>query len=281
MSNRQKLRRFPGISRFLLISDLWGHQISIMENLINLTVRFIAMDKEHERIGFMNTWLGGVFPNATVSRSPGVSVENSSDVPDYEHVERLKRFGYGLTSSEVGCFMAHKECWKECAVSQNCMLILESDVGPIDAESFSLVIERLVSDYAEKFDIVRLHGVFERNELISRRLCELSSKYALVQPLGDAMGSAAYIITPSAAKRLLDKSVRFSVPVDVFLGATWCHRLRFRTVKPYLLESHDFVSVIGDRRRPEQSIMRRLAIEFARAKNDFRRILYMPRHFFG
>ena len=129
------------------------------------------------------------------------------------------------------------------------------------------------------FDIVRLFGTFENNERFARIVNSLPSNYRLVQTLGDPMGAVAYVITPEAAARLLMMSDKIYAPVDVFMGATWLHRLRYRSLKPYPFELASFPSTIGSRKRPEQSVWRRLGIEACRFGDDLRRIAYLPFHY--
>ena len=243
--------------------------------------RFIAMDSELERIDMMQSWLRPLDSILDARRVTGVSgKEELREGRFYAKADRLKKFGYEMTASEIGCFLSHRHCWEECVAENKEMLVLESDVAPLQEAEFVDLLKSLMATKGS-FDVVRLHGVFNKNEMCSRRIAALTQNYDLAQTLGDPMGSAGYLITPEAAARLLDTSERFCVPLDVFLGSTWLHKQRVRTVKPYPLFAHEFPSVIGDRRRPKQSIFKRLSIEFARAKDDCRRIVYLPWHFWG
>jgi hypothetical protein len=52
-------------------------------------------------------------------------------IASYDPAQRLKRFGFGMTPAEIGCFLAHKACWEESVAENITMLILESDVAPV------------------------------------------------------------------------------------------------------------------------------------------------------
>ena len=159
------------------------------------------------------------------------------------------------------------------------MLVLESDVGirqPIDLGG----LFETLTEFIESVDVLRFHGIFEHNELLRRYLGELDQDLRLYQCIGDPMGGGAYLLTPYAAKVLVSKSEKFYQPLDVFLGSTWFHRLRFRTVRPYPFYVKQFESEIGDRKRPKQSILKRLRIEANRCIDDLKRISYMPIDFF-
>ena len=250
-------------------------------NADQLLIRFIAMDSELERIAMMQKWLRPLEATFDVRRIVGIF--GDKDLREgrfYAKADRLRKFGYEMTASEIGCFLSHRQCWEECVAEDKATLVLESDVAPLEQAEFVDLLESLMAAKGS-FDVVRLHGVFIKNEMCSRRLAALTKNYDLAQTLGDPMGSAGYLITPDAAARLLNASERFCVPLDVFLGSTWLHKRRVRTVKPYPLFAYEFPSVIGDRKRPAQSIFKRLSIESARAFNDIRRVAYLPWHFWS
>lgn len=245
----------------------------------DIHVRYIAMPSEFDRIQFMEEWL--VKEHVSFDRSNGVKVAHADEVASYDPSQRLKRFGFGMTPAEIGCFLAHKACWEASVAENITMLILESDVSPVKPGS----IRQLIHDIGQRLEeddrtLVRLHGIFPKNEKFSRPISKLSEDYLLVQTLFDPMGAGAYVVTPYSSAKLLESSLFFFEPVDVFLSHTWRYRLPFRTVKPYPFEVAEFPSVIGeDRRRPRQSFFKRLSIELNRASDDWRRLVYLPRHF--
>lgn len=226
----------------------------------------------------MESWLSET--GCAYSRIDGVTPKESAGLLCYHQEKRLSRFGFDMTDAEIGCFLAHRDCWKLVAESDHPALILESDCFLNQGIHLPTLLGEL-SACLRPLEMVRLHGIFERNEGVRRRVQTLSQGLKLVQCLGDPMGAAAYLITPNVARKLSSSSGRFFEPVDVFLSKTWSHRMTFRTVKPYPFGVEDFPSVIGERRRPKQSMSERLAIELSRAGDDCRRILYMPRHFWG
>ena len=213
------------------------------------------------------------------ARVPGVSVTDEVDIGGYDSSKRINRFGYDMSPQEIGCFLAHKKCWEECVATGRIMLILESDAVLASDIDLPLILKRIFSS-RECFDIARLQGTFESNEIYYRKICDLGQGHSLCQCIGDPMGAVAYVVTPEAADGLLRASESFFQPVDVFLGSTWLHRQRYRTVKPYVFDFADCPSTIGCRRRPKQSVFQRLKIESNRFLDDVRRIFYMPFNFF-
>ena len=251
-----------------------------MLNLMDVDVLYIALNRESDRIIFMNDWLSS--SGVKFERISGIEVEDGGAEERYDRASRLQKFGYDLTAAEVGCFLAHRKCWSHCETTGRLTMILESDIYPTADENLSALIAS-INSARNDFDLLRLHGIFEQNELLVRRIAPLEKipNLDIYQTLGDPMGAGAYVLTPTAAGRLLEKSNRFHEPLDVFLASTWKHRLRFRVIKPYPFKLKEFESVIGERRRPKQSVIHRLKIELARAIDDLKRIAYLPWHFWG
>lgn len=90
------------------------------------------------------------------------------------------------------------------------VLILESDARPVRPG----LIKRLLQNIGKKLKeddrtLVRLHGIFPKNERESRTVPRLSGDYQLVQTLFDPMGAGAYIVKPYASSKSLASSESF------------------------------------------------------------------------
>ena len=243
-----------------------------------LKVFYIALDIELEKIEKMERWLAET--DLDYVRVPGKQFDPEINDNFYDQKKRLSRYGFELTVGELGCFLAHRDCWKRIVDSRSMGVILESDVEPLYVGRFTSLMQSLET-YSDCFDLLRLHGVFERNEICVRSVVDSIEGYRIGQSLGDPMGTGGYVITPDAAEILLRCSVKVFQPVDVFLATAWAHRQRYRVLKPYPLRVVSGPSTIGeDRRRPKQPLLKRLRIELSRAVDDLRRIVYMPFHFF-
>lgn len=242
-----------------------------------MNIYYIALPSEHDRRANIEGWLSN-----TPFKFNWVPAKTGADDIDcaYSERDRLRRFGFPMSEPEIGCFLSHRECWRRVVESNEISLILESDAVPAD---LSNLVESLTiietPELVSRYDLVRLAGVFPKNEKFPRTIAHVGHSN-LLQFLGDPMGSAAYVVTPVGARKLLQCSQRFFVPVDVYLGCTWLHRLRVRSLRPYPIETAYFDSVIGDRRRPRQTWVERLKIELARAWDDIRRVLYIPVDYF-
>ena len=253
---------------------------------INYKVLYIARDSEEDRIGFMETWLSS--SKLQYKRIRGVDINDPLSEDKYNTKKRLDTYGYHMSNGEIGCFLAHINCWKECLLLGHPVVVLENDVSPKNSEEFNKIIQDLL-DNLDKFDIVRFTGIFQKHEKFSRTIKNLSFNFHLVQTYGDPLGTGGYMITPEASKKLLMKCQTIYKPVDIFLSSIWNHRLLYRTIKPYPLKTHNhgcdddtvFIpTTMSNRSKPKQSAAKRLKIEFHRAKDDIRKFLYKPYNFF-
>ena len=238
---------------------------------------YIALPSEYDRRANIEKWLA-----STTFQYSWVCAKKGSDDVNHSYCERerIKRFGFPMSEPEIGCFLSHKECWQYVVASNKTSVVLESDAVPLDLDSLVELIKIIEKPEMEsRYDLIRLAGVFPDNEKFPRTVACLGAS-RLLQFHGDPMGAAAYVVTPSAARKLIECSRRFFLPVDVYLGLTWLHRLRVRTIRPYPIQALSFDSVIGERRRPKQTRSERLRIELNRASDDFKRLMYIPFHYF-
>lgn len=179
----------------------------------------------------------------------------------YNDRGRRLRYGYALSKSEIGCFLAHREVWKMVDQQKEKCLILEDD---------ALVsgLSREILDQIEEvtFPLVRLAGVFEkRHKFIDRTPF---AKY-----WGDPSGTAAYVLGPKQAHRLLEKSKRFYTPVDDYMEARHLHGLHTYAFLPYPVRQAGFDTQIGDRSRPRLSGLIRFRLMFVRIPIDIKKYL--------
>ena len=174
--------------------------------------------------------------------------------PCYDVSERIKRIGYPLLPGEIGCFDSHRQVWEEIVRNQEITLVLEDDFLLADSSALTC-LERLST---ESVALIRLHGIFDKpcevlGDLDDRQLVAFN---------GNPAGTLAYLLTPDAAQILLEKSARFYVPVDDFIDHEWRHGIIVQGVQPYIFESIEGQSSIGERKKPRFSFLQKLRIEF-------------------
>ena len=119
-------------------------------------------------------------------------------------VEEFERYSQSwerlLRKAEVGCFLSHKSAWQKVVKENKPYLVLEDDV----------LISKDIVDVLSYFDQTNEYGLinFEtthRQKLIGNSEVRINHKYSLRRLLHNKTGSAAYIIWPFLAQKLLVK----------------------------------------------------------------------------
>jgi glycosyl transferase family 25 len=146
---------------------------------------------------------------------------------EYDRRKRLRFFGYEMLPGQIGCFLSHRQAWKQCVERQKLTLILEDDFQFRQGLDEVLPV---VCDNLSTFDILRLQGLREDWKY---KVLKDHGRNKLVKHDHDPFGSTAYFIKPESARVLLEKSRRFHSPVDDFFGHDWVHRLHVLSILPY------------------------------------------------
>lgn len=120
----------------------------------------------------------------------------------------------------------------------------------------------------QDWDILRLQGITETSDSTLVK----HPNFRIVENHGDPLGAAAYILKPSAAKKLIQTSRDIYEPLDHFLEHRQKHGVKIIAIKPYPVIIKGESSTILD--RPERKaihgirkILRSLAREMDRLTN--------------
>lgn len=194
--------------------------------------------------------------------------------PEYDQKTRKQRYGFDLTPGEIGCFLSHREVWKTCIRQQKIFLVLEDDFK-INC-NLSQVL-KYISMMKEHWDLMRLHGIREKNPTwIPIISC---GDFSVVEELRAALSSAAYLLTPEGARKLVYHSEKFHVPVDNFIEARYIHRTLTLSVIPNPVATKDISSTIGNRKIYHKTLLFRLRRLVFRAVHDVRKYIWMTKIF--
>ena len=167
-----------------------------------------------------------------------------------------------MARGEIGCFLAHQSAWRLVQEQTEKCLILEDDAV---ISGLNLVL--LDSLQASSYAMVRLAGLTHKK--YKRIAGTVLSKY-----WGDPAGSAAYVLGPHEATKLLAKSARFFMAVDDFLEATHLHGINTYAVLPYPVRQAGTDTQIMDRGRPALSISTRLQRMLVRIPIDIKKYFH-------
>lgn len=192
------------------------------------------------------------------------------DHPSYDRTQRLKTPGYDMKVNEIACFMSHRKAWAECVQHNEPVLVLEDDVqisADFPLEKINYLIELIISK-APKNSIPRLgHGKIKSETASVLKINEIIN---FIRCRKDPLGAFSYIVTPDVAKKLLNTSSKFSVPADDFLWRGWENGCFVLDLSREIFFTTDInnPSTIGDRKKPEISLLKKISREFYRAKEN-------------
>jgi glycosyl transferase, family 25 len=150
----------------------------------------------------------------------------------YKPQKVKKLLGFELTKSEIGCYLSHIKCWQFCIEKNVTTLILEDDF--VLEESFIKVIAR-VQEIKLNWHILRLQGLISTDHFLIGDI----DKMSLCVNYKDPLGTAAYIIKPIAAKKLIESSIEIYEPVDHFIEHYEKHGIKILAIKPYPITTLD------------------------------------------
>ena len=179
---------------------------------------------------------------------------------DYDRRARRLLFGDHLRAGEVGCFLSHREIWRQCAdSSDSAWCVLEDDIV-LHPNFLSQV--RALMRHPGDWDVVRLMQLLQRRgSWVAQRLEEQTALRAYDR---QPAGTQGYLIQPHAARRLLRHASRIVWPIDETLDLYWEHGLRLFSVEaPAIGLAQQFESSIGERssqRRPQWRKLQRQLI---------------------
>lgn len=220
-------------------------------SLPEATVRQSFIAQQMAKLGLVYSLIDGVRPDPA-----------QLDKTGYHHRERLRRYGYAMARGEIGCFLAHQSVWRLVQEQTEKCLILEDDAVISDLKP--TLLDALQTN---PYPVVRLAGLaWKKNKPIAGTVF---AKY-----WGDPSGSAAYVLGPQEATRLLEKSASFFMAVDDFLEAGHLHGINTYAVLPYPVWQGGGDTQIVDRGRPKTSILMRFQRMLVRIPIDINKYLH-------
>ena len=126
------------------------------------------------------------------------------------------RYPFALTRTEVGVFLSHRAAWRRIAEDALDFAFIFEDDAEIDPPAFAALLEFITAERST-WDYILLPATPIRNgtAVASRAGLEL------IRPDTPPLRAIAQIVSGSAAKRLLERTLPFDRPVDTFLQMTW------------------------------------------------------------
>ncbi|MGZ2747050.1 glycosyltransferase family 25 protein [Burkholderia stagnalis] len=170
-----------------------------------------------------------------------VEIQGSvEDVPGYNAAARKFFYGTPLTKGQIGCYLSHREVWKQLVASRDeAWCVMEDDI--ILLPGFKAATEELDA-HRDAWDIVRLYGIFENPQV---EFASLPSGTKMMWMDVHPLGTQCYVITRKAAQRMLESTEKIQYPIDDAIDKNWKHKLRLYITSPEFVADGDFSSMIG------------------------------------
>ena len=172
-----------------------GDRLMTAEYLGGTTMRclVINLDRSADRLAHVTSEFAKI--GVAFERVSAVDASTGSPIRASPH----------LTKSQIACSLSHRKCWQIIADGAD-------QYGAVfeDDAIFSSDAGRLLFDYSwvpVDADIVKLETLFEKTRIGSRQI-EIGNGYAVARLFGSHSGTAGYLISKSAARKLLHHTKR-------------------------------------------------------------------------
>ena len=137
-------------------------------------------------------------------------------------------YPFRLNKGEIGCFLSHRQVWREILKRNlDAALILEDDVG-IDPNTYHHAL-KLAFKFIDQMGYVQLQT---RRYDGPRFNVDIIGHCAIVVPQRTELGAMAQMVSREAAGKLLYGSDTFDRPVDTYVQSHWHTGVRPAMIYP-------------------------------------------------
>lgn len=172
-----------------------------------MAAAFINLARATERRAFMEEQGG-----ALAIDLERVEAVDAAGIEEGRFVQLGRSWERPLTRPEVACFLSHHAVWERVAAGARPLLVLEDDV--VLSRRLPELLPALFA--LEGREIVNLED-FGRRRFVSRTAEAVVPGLRLRRTFRDKAGSAAYVLWPAGAERLLRQVERGAAPADAFI----------------------------------------------------------------
>ncbi len=176
----------------------------------------------------------------------------------YDKRRSLRNHGFELSSGELGCYASHFLLWEKSIQENINILILEDDINL--SQNFTAAM-KFAEQEIERFGLIRFSAHKHRKIAICKKS---ETGMRIVRFKRGPHGTSAYMISPVAAKKLVNAAKVWFEPVDVHLDRFWKHGVGSFGVQPYPVHHMELSAVKseiwqGERRGSRSAKFRREA----------------------
>lgn len=182
-----------------------------------------------------------------------------------------KRKGYTLLNSEIGCYASHFLLWQKCVEMNEPIVILEDHAELTDDFKSMLT---LAFQHVNEFSYIKLSAPIKPRKFIEDK--KLTQSHAIGHFTKNTCFTTGYIISPEAARRFIEASIRIVEPVDDFMEKPWLHHVKAYSISPFVCYRANVTSTIGNHRKIKHKLgfVRKCYIEYFRVYEGILRFFY-------
>ncbi|MFB2866015.1 glycosyltransferase family 25 protein [Aeromonas sp. MdU4] len=199
-------------------------------------------------------------------------------ISGYDSSRRIKEKGHPLTLGEQACFLSHRALWLKCIELNVPIVVMEDDIDL--TENFSDVLKHACI-HLSSYKYIRLGRAPIKSTLILPKVVTLAcliNNTKLVKYSRGPSGAYGYIIHPEAARKFVNSSSYFWMPVDDYMDCEYIHGVSNIGIEEPVIKYTDIQSEIGYSSR-QQKGNRTLASRIR--KEYFRYRLYILQFIFN
>lgn len=191
----------------------------------------------------------------------------------HDKKKRMLIKGNLLRGPELGCYSSHYLLWEKCVSLNEPIIVLEDDaiIIPDNFSDFYNNIKNLKTDY----ECIRLFYCEKRKPKFLK--IETFGAFDIVKFFKGPSHTVGYYLTPSGAKKFLESSKTWILPVDIFMDRFWTNKVECYGVTPICLEHgvEIYGSNITDNTRViKKNFLTRVRRETFAAKELFFRLVH-------
>lgn len=197
--------------------------------------------------------------------------------PLFDHYDerlRMKIKGEPFLPGQLGCYAGHYLLWNKCLELGKPCIILEDD-ALINPSKLSEFID-LAADLDAKYECVRL---FENKSRVRKAVpVGRLGSFEICKYLKGHMRATGYYLTPSGAKKFLESSSPWVLPVDIFMDQFWNNGVECYGIEPPCITNDESLdsqmNYISKTKKPRKTISVKVYREVYLLKNNLLRLFW-------
>ena len=194
-----------------------------------LPIFYINLDDRPDRRAFMERQFERLGLDARRMSAVRVSTLGEADLERYCNPQRL----HFLTRSQLACTRSHTECWRALLETGAPWGLVHEDDAILSPRLPAFLEAFVASDAARAADLVQLETIARRTRMLPP-IATVGPGFRLRPFRSEIWGTAGYLISADAARRLLARNDIFDRPTDSTL------------FRPYVAPARDFRLLLAD-----------------------------------